>query len=175
MLLLLNNCEHLVDAVAALAERLLRRCPLLRVLATSREPLGITGESLWPVRPLAPDPAARLFADRAAAVRPGFIVDEAASATVRRICDGLDGLALAIELAAARLRTLDVEELAARLNDRFGLLSRGSRTADARHRTLRAVVAGEEQCAHGGAKGGMQGVPGVDGSGEAPLRGTFGR
>ncbi|GIH24562.1 SARP family transcriptional regulator [Acrocarpospora phusangensis] len=137
MLLVLDNCEHLVDAVAVLAERLLRRCPLLRVLATSREPLGITGENLWPVRPLASAPAVRLFADRAAAVRPGFVVDDA----VRRVCGGLDGLPLAIELAAARLRTLGVEELAAGLDDRFALLSRGSRTADARHRTLRAVVA----------------------------------
>ncbi|GII56535.1 SARP family transcriptional regulator [Planotetraspora thailandica] len=141
VLLLLDNCEHLVDAVAALAERLLRRCPTLRVLATSREPLGITGESLWPVRPLAPTWAARLFADRAAAVRPGFVVDDAEAATVRRICDGLDGLPLAIELAAARLRTHDVEELAAGLDDRFRLLSRGSRTAEARHQTMRAVVA----------------------------------
>ncbi|MEO3863325.1 BTAD domain-containing putative transcriptional regulator [Acrocarpospora sp. B8E8] len=140
-LLLLDNCEHLVDAVAALAERLLKRCPALRVLATSREPLGITGENLWPVRPLPPAPAELLFADRAAAVRPGFVVDDAKAGTVRRICDALDGLPLAIELAAARLRTHDVEELAAGLDDRFRLLSRGSRTAEARHQTLRTVVA----------------------------------
>ncbi|MFD0736031.1 BTAD domain-containing putative transcriptional regulator [Planotetraspora mira] len=141
VLLLLDNCEHVVDAVAALAERLLKRCPTLRVLATSREALGITGENLWPVRPLAPAPAERLFADRAAAVRPGFVVDDANAEAVRRICHALDGLPLAIELAAARLRTHDVEELAAGLDDRFRLLSRGSRTAEARHQTLRAVVA----------------------------------
>ncbi|WP_327582501.1 tetratricopeptide repeat protein [Nonomuraea sp. NBC_00507] len=141
VLLLLDNCEHLVDAVAALAERLLKRCPTLRVLATSREPLGITGESLWPVRSLSAVPAARLFADRAAAVRPDFAVDDANAATVARICHGLDGLPLAIELAAARLRTHEVEELAAGLDDRFRLLSRGSRTAELRHQTLRAVVA----------------------------------
>ncbi|GAA1010163.1 SARP family transcriptional regulator [Acrocarpospora pleiomorpha] len=141
VLLLLDNCEHLVDAVAALTERLLKRCPALRVLATSREPLGITGENLWPVRPLPPVPAERLFADRAAAVRPGFVVDDANAGTVRRICQALDGLPLAIELAAARLRTHEVAELAAGLDDRFRLLSRGSRTAEARHQTLRAVVA----------------------------------
>jgi predicted ATPase/DNA-binding SARP family transcriptional activator/predicted negative regulator of RcsB-dependent stress response len=137
LLLVLDNCEHLVAPAAALAARLLAGCPALRMLATSREPLGITGETLWPVRPLEPAPAVRLFADRAAAVRPGFqVTDE-----VGRICAALDGLPLAIELAAARLRTLDVADLAARLDDRFRLLSRGSRTAEARHQTLRAVVA----------------------------------
>ncbi|MGV9776821.1 BTAD domain-containing putative transcriptional regulator [Streptosporangium sp. NPDC003464] len=141
LLLVLDNCEHLVEAVAALAGRLLAGCPELRILATSREPLAITGEHLWPVRPLRPAPAARLFADRASAVRPGFVMDEAATGAVRRICQALDGLPLAIELAAARMRTHDLAELASRLDDRFRLLSRGSRTAEARHRTLRAVVA----------------------------------
>jgi predicted ATPase/DNA-binding SARP family transcriptional activator len=137
LLLVLDNCEHIVAPAAELVARLLAGCPELRVLATSREPLGITGETLWPVRPLEPAPAVRLFADRAAAVRPGFqVTDE-----VDRICAALDGLPLAIELAAARLRTLDVADLAARLDDRFRLLSRGSRTAEARHQTLRAVVA----------------------------------
>ncbi|MEV4249631.1 BTAD domain-containing putative transcriptional regulator [Streptosporangium canum] len=140
-LLVLDNCEHVVEAVAALAGRLLAGCPELRILATSREPLAITGEHLWPVRPLAPAPAARLFADRAAAVRPGFVVDGADAEAVRRICQALDGLPLAIELAAARMRTHDLAELASRLDDRFRLLSRGSRTAEARHQTLRAVVA----------------------------------
>ncbi|MEU8385196.1 BTAD domain-containing putative transcriptional regulator, partial [Streptosporangium sp. NPDC048865] len=141
LLLVLDNCEHVVEAAAELAARLLAGCPELRVLATSREPLGITGENLWPVRPLGPSPAARLFADRAAAVRPGFAPDEAGAEIVRRICRELDGLPLAIELAAARVRTYELPELATRLDDRFRLLSRGSRTADERHRTLRAVVA----------------------------------
>lgn len=138
LLLVLDNCEHLVGPVAALAERLLASCPGLRVLATSREPLGITGEHLWPVSSLTPEAAARLFTDRAAAVRPGF---GAAEGAVRRVCAALDGLPLAIELAAARTRTHEVAELADRLDDRFRLLSRGSRTAQARHQTLRAVVA----------------------------------
>ncbi|GAA2166086.1 ATP-binding protein [Actinomadura napierensis] len=138
LLLVLDNCEHVVEAVAALAGRLLAACPGLRVLATSREPLGITGESLWPVRPLDGDAAVRLFTARASAVRRGFTADPR---VVRRICAALDDLPLAIELAAARLRTMDVGDLAGRLDDRLGLPSRGSRTADERHRTLRAVVA----------------------------------
>ncbi|MFC4122166.1 BTAD domain-containing putative transcriptional regulator [Nonomuraea zeae] len=139
LLLILDNCEHLVHAAATLSERLLAACPALRILATSREPLGITPEHLWPVRPLAPEAAAALFIDRARAVRPDFVPDEA----VGRICAALDGLPLAIELAAARLRTHETGELAERLaaQDRFSLLSRGSRTSDARHQTLRAVVA----------------------------------
>ncbi|WP_322763226.1 AfsR/SARP family transcriptional regulator, partial [Frankia sp. Cr2] len=150
--IVLDNCEHLLDAVARLADLLLARCPLLRVLTTSREPLGIVGEVLLAVPPLAqpaPDvavadvlgfPAARLFADRAAAVRPDFAVDEASVPTVVEIVRRLDGLPLAIELAAARLRTLPLTEIAARLSDRFRLLTGGSRTALPRHRTLRAVV-----------------------------------
>ncbi|MEZ0074763.1 BTAD domain-containing putative transcriptional regulator [Planotetraspora sp. GP83] len=141
LLLVLDNCEHVVEAAAALAERLLAGCRNLRVLATSREPLGITGENLWPVRALSPSAAARLFADRAAAVRPGFTVDDSNADAVRDVCQALDGLPLAIELAAARMRTHDAVDLAARLGDRFRLLSRGSRTAQARHQTLRAVVA----------------------------------
>jgi predicted ATPase/DNA-binding SARP family transcriptional activator len=151
-LLVLDNCEHLVTAAARLADRLLGARPRLRVLATSREPLAITGEALCPVPPLglpgpgAPaadatgSPAVRLFADRAAAVRPGFAVDEASTAAVAEICRRLDGLPLAIELAAARLRTLTPGQLAARLDDRFRLLTGGSRTAMPRHQTLRAVV-----------------------------------
>ncbi|NUP66111.1 MAG: tetratricopeptide repeat protein, partial [Nonomuraea sp.] len=151
LLLVLDNCEHLVEAVAELADTLLAACPGLRVLATSREALGITGESILPVSTLRlppPEPgdplayaAVRLFADRAAAVRPGFAVDASNAAHVVRICRALDGLPLAIELAAARLRTLPVAEVAARLDDRFRLLTRGSRTALPRHQTLRAVVA----------------------------------
>ncbi|MFD3994568.1 BTAD domain-containing putative transcriptional regulator [Streptomyces sp. NPDC058583] len=138
LLLVLDNCEHVVEDIAALAARLLAACPRLRVLATSREPLGITGEHLWQVKPLEPDAAVRLFTDRARAVRRGLAADPR---VVRRICAALDNLPLAIELAAARVRTLDVDDLAERLDDRLGVAARGSRTADERHRTLRAVVA----------------------------------
>jgi predicted ATPase/DNA-binding SARP family transcriptional activator/tetratricopeptide (TPR) repeat protein len=136
-LLVLDNCEHVVAAAATLSEDLLGRCPKLRILATSREPLGILGETLFPVGPLAPEPAVRLLRDRAEAVRPGFEVTPAAA----EICRRLDGLPLAIELAAARLRSFTAEQLVARLDDRFRLLTGGSRTALPRHRTLHAVVA----------------------------------
>ncbi|MGW2227919.1 BTAD domain-containing putative transcriptional regulator [Streptomyces formicae] len=142
LLLVLDNCEHLVDAAAEVAGLLLADCPGVRVLATSREALGITGEVLCPVPPLAAGPAARLFADRAAAVRPdrADADDEHRRRLTDEICAALDGLPLAIELAAARLRTLTLDELAARLGDRFRVLSRGDRTKAPRHRTLRAVV-----------------------------------
>ncbi|WP_131742299.1 ATP-binding protein, partial [Actinomadura roseirufa] len=152
LLLVLDNCEHLLDAAAGLADRVLASCPGVRILATSREPLGITGETLWPVGSLAgpptradPEtamafPAVRLFADRAAAVSPGFAVTAGNVAPVVRICRALDGMPLAIELAAARLRAMTPAQLARRLDDRFRLLSAGSRTALPRHRTLRAVV-----------------------------------
>ncbi|MFI7695759.1 ATP-binding protein [Nonomuraea sp. NPDC049655] len=136
-LLVLDNCEHVVGEAAALAERLLSACPALRVLATSREPLAITPEHLWPVRPLTPSDARTLFTDRAKAVRPGFTPGE----PVERICAALDGLPLAIELAAARMRTHEAGELAERLAGQGRFSLRGSRTADARHQTLRAVVA----------------------------------
>lgn len=135
-LLVLDNCEHLVDDAARLSALLLATCPGVRVLATGRESLGITGEVLVPVPPLAADPAVRLFLDRARLVRPGF----EGHARVPDICAALDGLPLAIELAAARLRTLTPDELADRLDDRFRLLSRGDRSKAPRHRTLRAVV-----------------------------------
>ncbi|WP_185949365.1 BTAD domain-containing putative transcriptional regulator [Microbispora sp. KK1-11] len=138
-LIVLDNCEHVVEQAAALADRLLAECPGLRVLATSREPLGITGERLWPVGPLGAGHAVRLFAERAAAVRPGYAVDGERDA-VERICRELDGMPLAIELAAARLRTLSAGQIAERLGDRFRLLTGGSRTAMPRHQTLRAVV-----------------------------------
>ncbi|HEV8558382.1 MAG TPA: BTAD domain-containing putative transcriptional regulator [Actinophytocola sp.] len=150
--LIMDNCEHVIGAVAALADRLLGECPRLRILATSREPLAITGEALWPVEPLALPPrdadltgamahaAVRLLGDRAAAARPGFAVTEATLPAVVRVCRALDGMPLAIELAAARLRTLSVEQLASRLDDRFQLLTGGARTALPRHQTLRAVV-----------------------------------
>ncbi|ACU73527.1 transcriptional regulator, winged helix family [Catenulispora acidiphila DSM 44928] len=156
LVIVLDNCEHLVDAAAHAAEHLLQHVPGLRIVATSREPLGIGGENLFPVLSLAqpadPDqlaaaeqalafPAVRLFADRAGAVRPGFSVEDENVADVVKICRRLDGLPLAIELAAARLRTLPLHAVASRLDDRFRLLTGGSRTAMPRHQTLRAVVA----------------------------------
>ncbi|WP_251095106.1 BTAD domain-containing putative transcriptional regulator [Streptomyces sp. Caat 7-52] len=136
VLLVLDNCEHLVEDAARTAALLLGACPGVRVLATSRESLGITGEVLVPVPPLSEEPAVRLLLDRARAVRPGFD----GHARVPEICRALDGLPLAIELAAARLRTLSVAELADRLHDRFRVLTRGDRAKAPRHRTLRAVV-----------------------------------
>ncbi|MFD3524687.1 BTAD domain-containing putative transcriptional regulator [Streptomyces sp. NPDC058653] len=139
MLILLDNCEHVVDAAARLAEELLARCPGVTVLATSREPLGVPGEVVRPVGPL-PDPMAlRLLADRGAAARPGFRTDEDPAAA-DEICRRLDGLPLAIELAAARLRMLTPRQIADRLDDRFRLLTGGSRTVLPRQQTLRAVV-----------------------------------
>jgi predicted ATPase/DNA-binding SARP family transcriptional activator len=152
LLLVLDNCEHLIGAAAAFTERVLGECPEIRVLATSREPLGITGETLWTVQPLALPPAAvrpgdalsyasvRLLADRAGAVSPGFTVDGGNVAAVAQLCRALDGMPLAIELAAARLRTMSLAQVAARLDDRFRLLTTGSRTVLPRHQTLRAVV-----------------------------------
>ncbi|MDQ7811036.1 BTAD domain-containing putative transcriptional regulator [Amycolatopsis sp. A133] len=137
LLLVLDNCEHVVAAAARLVGRLLGECAGLRVLATSREALGLTGETLVPVGALPAGAAARLFTDRAAAVAPGAAPEPG---VVTRICAALDGLPLAIELAAARLRSLSADDVAARLGDRFGLLSRGDRTAEPRHRTLRGVV-----------------------------------
>ncbi|MFB7862767.1 BTAD domain-containing putative transcriptional regulator [Streptomyces sp. NPDC056069] len=137
LLVVLDNCEHVVDEAAALAARLLTTCPRLRVLATSREPLGVIGEHVWQVRPLDEDAAVRLFEDRARAVRRGSAPDPGA---VRRICAALDGLPLAIELVAARLRTLEFAELAGRLDDLLAVTARGSRGTDERHRTLRSVV-----------------------------------
>jgi predicted ATPase/DNA-binding SARP family transcriptional activator len=139
-LLVLDNCEHLIDACAHLADALLAHSPQLRIVATSREPLGITGESLFVVPPLGEDPAVRLFTDRAAAVSPEFTLDGETRPLVIDIVRRLDGLPLAIELAAARLRTLPLAEISRRLTDRFRLLTGGSRTALPRHRTLRAVV-----------------------------------
>ncbi|MEU2194378.1 BTAD domain-containing putative transcriptional regulator [Streptomyces fimicarius] len=142
MLLLLDNCEHVVGAAAALTDHLLTHCPQLTVLATSREPLGVPGEFVRPVEPL-PDPMAlRLLAERGAAARPGFRTDadEATAAACAEICRRLDGLPLAIELAAARLRMLTPRQIADRLDDRFRLLTNGSRTVLPRQQTLRAVV-----------------------------------
>jgi predicted ATPase/DNA-binding CsgD family transcriptional regulator len=154
LLLVLDNCEHLVEAVAALAGQLLRAAAGLRVLATSREALTIDGEVVLAVPPLAaPEPgrpltaaelarfpAVSLFAERAAQVVPGFAVTEANAAAVAGICRRLEGLPLAIELAAARLPVLSPEQIDARLGDRLGLLTRGSRTQPARQQTLRASI-----------------------------------
>ncbi|MET8847041.1 BTAD domain-containing putative transcriptional regulator [Amycolatopsis sp. NPDC004625] len=149
MLLVLDNCEHVIEAAAEFAHRVLGECRRLRILATSREPLGITGEALWQVAPLvlpAEDadtaeieaaPAVRLLRDRAGAVRKDLAAD---ARTLARVCRALDGMPLAIELAAARLRTMSLDQLAHRLDDRFRLLTGGSRTALPRHRTLRAVI-----------------------------------
>ncbi|MFE9094316.1 BTAD domain-containing putative transcriptional regulator [Streptomyces sp. NPDC007264] len=139
MLLVLDNCEHVVDAAARLVEHLLERCPGLTVLATSREPLGVPGELLHPVEPLPQPYALRLFADRGGAARPGFRVEDDPEAAAE-ICRRLDGLPLAIELAAARLRMLSPRQIADRLDDRFRLLTSGSRTVLPRQQTLRAVV-----------------------------------
>lgn len=151
-LLILDNCEHVIESAAAFAHRALGECRKLRILATSREPLGITGEALWQVLPLAlptdnagadeieASPAVQLLRDRAGAVRKDLPDDAEALATMARVCRALDGIPLAIELAAARLRTMSLDQLANRLDDRFRLLTGGSRTALPQHRTLRSVV-----------------------------------
>jgi predicted ATPase/DNA-binding CsgD family transcriptional regulator len=136
MLVCLDNCEHLLDACAEVAEALARSCPDVTVLATSREPLGVAGESVWPVPPLSEDEAITLFVERATRVRPWFTLDATNEGAVRTMCRRLDGLPLAIELAAAWLRTLTPAQIAAGLDDRFALLVRGPRGAAARHQTL---------------------------------------
>jgi predicted ATPase/DNA-binding SARP family transcriptional activator len=141
LLLVFDDCEHLIAACADLARNLLLRCPKLRILATSREPLGIAGEHVWPVPPIAPEEAMQLFAERAAAVDPAFVLnDDENRETVREICRRLDGIPLAIELAAARVRVLTPAQIAAKLEDRFAILTGGARTAIPRHRTLRAAI-----------------------------------
>ncbi|GAA2429527.1 BTAD domain-containing putative transcriptional regulator [Actinomadura vinacea] len=137
MLLVLDNCEHVIGAAAELAMRLLAAAPGLRILATSREPLGIEGERLLAVRPLGRSDAAALFLARASAAAPGAVVDDAA---VAMICARLDGIPLALELAATRVRALGMRELAGRLDDRFRVLASGRRDAPARQRTLRAMI-----------------------------------
>ncbi|MGW8357778.1 AfsR/SARP family transcriptional regulator [Streptomyces wedmorensis] len=139
MLLVLDNCEHVVDAAADLTQTLLTRCPGVTVLATSREPLGVPGEAVHPLGPLPADAALRLLGERGAAARPGFAVAEDTKAA-QEVCRRLDGLPLAIELAAARLRMLTLRQIADRLDDRFRLLTSGARTLLPRQQTLRAVV-----------------------------------
>jgi predicted ATPase/DNA-binding CsgD family transcriptional regulator len=154
LLLALDNCEHLIDACAQLSRRLLASSPGLRLLNTSREPLRIAAETAWQVPPLAVAPAGdteiagdahryeavRLFADRAVAARPGFAVDASNAEAVAAICRALDGVPLAIELAAARVRVLSPEQIRARMDDRFGLLTGGDRSAAPRQQTLRATI-----------------------------------
>jgi non-specific serine/threonine protein kinase len=154
LLLILDNCEHLIGAAASLAEALLLACPNLRVLATSREALNVAGEVSWPVPPLSlPDPrrlpspegllgyeSARLFVERARAVNPSFALDEGNAVAVSRICYQLDGIPLAIELAAARMRMLSAGQISGRLEDALGLLTGGGRTTTPRQRTLRATL-----------------------------------
>jgi predicted ATPase/DNA-binding CsgD family transcriptional regulator len=154
VLLVLDNCEHLVEACAEISESLLRSCPGLRILATSREALGVVGEVARPVPPLSlpdlrrlPDVgglvlygAARLFVERAAAVSPTFALTERNAPSVARVCYRLDGIPLAIELAAARTKVLTVEEISERLDDCFELLVAGGRTAMPRHKTLHATM-----------------------------------
>jgi predicted ATPase/DNA-binding SARP family transcriptional activator len=151
-LLVVDNCEHVIAWTAALVDRLLASCPHLRILTTSREPLGIAGEALCVLPPLgmptagssieeaSDQPSVQLFVERAEAVDADFVLDGSTVDSVVEIVRRLDGLPLAIELAAARLRVMPVAEVARRLSDRFRLLTGGSRTAMPRHRTLRAVV-----------------------------------
>jgi predicted ATPase/DNA-binding SARP family transcriptional activator len=154
LLLVLDNCEHLIEAAAQLADMLLPHCPHLQMLATSREALNIAGEVVWLVPTLSlPEPGAptsleiiqqadavRLFVERATAVLPTFTLTDQNAAVVTQVCRRLDGLPLAIELAAARVKMLRVEQIAARLDDRFHLLAGGSRTALPRHQTLDALI-----------------------------------
>ncbi|SCL27761.1 Predicted ATPase [Micromonospora rhizosphaerae] len=151
-LLMVDNCEHVIDEAAELIEELVAACPALTVLTTSREALAVPGETQLAVAPLGvpegpadvarlgDSPAVALFVDRARAVRPGFVLDEATAPVVADICRQLDGMPLAIELAAARVKALPPAEIAARLQDRFALLTAGARTSEARHRTLRATL-----------------------------------
>nr|WP_303715653.1 NB-ARC domain-containing protein [Kutzneria buriramensis]WKX16187.1 NB-ARC domain-containing protein [Kutzneria buriramensis] len=139
-LLVLDNCEHVIDEAAALAELLLRSAPGLVMLTTSQEPLALAGETLWAVPPLAPRDAVDLFSARAAAAAPGFALDPRNADAVGAICRRLDGIPLALELAATRVRALGVHRLLEGLDDRFRLLSAGQRGAPARQRTLRAVI-----------------------------------
>lgn len=162
LVLALDNCEHLIEPCARLCQLLLSGAPDLRLLATSREPLRVAGETVWAVPPLPISPeardvpeargesvtpgersagdAVRLFAERAAATAPGFALTPASADAIAEICRALDGIPLAIELAAARARTLSVEEIRMRVTDRFGLLTTGNRTAPERQRTLRAAI-----------------------------------
>src|SRR5258705_981961 len=139
-LIVLDNCEHLVDASAEVVDALLRSCPRITILSTSREALGVASETAWLVPPLASAEAIQLFVDRARATLPSFTLTSANNDAVAEICRRLDCIPLAIELAAARVRVLSPEQIARRLDDAFRLLTSGSRTALPRHRTLRAMM-----------------------------------
>ncbi|AGM04767.1 BTAD domain-containing putative transcriptional regulator [Amycolatopsis keratiniphila] len=152
LLLVLDNCEHVIEPVAELTDRLLSAAPELRILATSRQPLEVDGELLWPVAPLEPPApgapieavrrsgAVQLFVARATAATPEFTLNQDNADAVATVCRALDGIPLALELAATRTRALGVRELAARVDDRFPLLTNGKRGAPARQRTLRAMI-----------------------------------
>ncbi|MFG6200296.1 BTAD domain-containing putative transcriptional regulator [Nonomuraea sp. JJY05] len=157
LLLVLDNCEHVIEAAASLAQALLRDAPGVRILATSQEPLSISGEQVWPVPPLELPPldppadsadqavvrassAVQLFLERAVAASPGFVLTDDNARAVASICRRLDGIPLALELASTRVRVLGVRELARRLDDRFRLLTGGHRGAPARQQTLRAMI-----------------------------------
>ena len=149
---MLDNCEHIVEAVGRLAEGLLRECPGVRILATSREALGIAGEQVWPLPSLelpartssldvvAASESVRLFTERAQGVQPGFVLDETNMDAVAEICRRLDGIPLAVELAAARVTIMTPADIAARLDQRFQLLTGGRRSAAERHQTLRGAI-----------------------------------
>ena len=153
VLLLFDNCEHLLDATAELVRQLLSRCPAISVAATSRELFGLPGEIAWRVPPLsvpstevagvadlAGSDAVTLFCERARAAQPGFDLSAANAVAVGQICRRLDGIPLALELAAARIRVLGAHQIAERLDDRFRLLKGGARSSVPRHQTLRATV-----------------------------------
>lgn len=167
LLLILDDCEHVIEACARLAETLLQSCPQLAILATSREALDVSGEHIFPLLPFSsPEPppprsveealqseAVRLFVDRAVAVRPDFELTDRNASLVMKVCQKLEGIPLAIELAAARIKTLSLEQIITRLEDRFSLLTIGSRTTLPRHQTLRGAVdwsydllTGQERC-----------------------------
>lgn len=140
VLVVVDNCEHVIEEVARVCERLLEGCPDVRILATSRESIGIAGETAMRVPSLAADDAVELFVERAVATRPDFGVTDDEAATIREVCRRLDGIPLAIELAAARVRVLTLQQIEDGLADRFRLLTGGSRTALPRQRTLEASV-----------------------------------
>jgi predicted ATPase len=154
LLLILDNCEHLIESCAALVERVLGECPEVTILATSREALGVPGEKAWLLPSLSlpgsgpslgfddifQSEAVSLFIERAADVLPGYQPGELEMPTIAQICQRLDGIPLAIELAAARMKLLTAQEIAARLDQRFSLLTGGRRTALPRHQTLQAAI-----------------------------------
>jgi predicted ATPase len=145
-LVVLDNCEHVIDTAAALVDRLLEAAPRAQVLATSREPLDVAGESVWRVPSLSVDAdggvgdAVALFVERAAHARPGFALDDTNRDAVIQVCRRLDGIPLALELAAARAKVMSVEQIASRLDERFRLLTRGGRTAVPRQQTLQGAI-----------------------------------